>query len=153
MQKHYSARPIKGITLLERLLFRRGVESPEMAEKFLAPDYEKHTHDPFLMKDMERAVSRVLKAFGEGEKMVIYSDYDTDGIPAGVALHDFFKKADFTNFSNYIPHRHDEGFGLNLEAVEQFVKDGVKLLITIDCGTGDIEPVQKARDSGIDVII
>src|SRR3989338_5374942 len=151
--KRYAVRPIKWITLLDHLLFHRGVETPEAAEKFLNPHYEKHTHDPFLMKDMEKAVSRVLKVFSGGEKTVIYSDYDTDGIPAGVALHDFFKKADFTNFSNYIPHRHDEGFGLNLEAVEQFVKDGVKLLITIDCGTGDIEPVQKARDSGIDVII
>ena len=153
MQKPYAMRPIKGATLLDHLLFHRGVESPEKAERFLAPDYEKHTHDPFLMKDMEKAVSRALKAFSDGEKTVIYSDYDTDGIPAGVALHDFFKKVGFTNFSNYIPHRHDEGFGLNLEAVEQFAKDGVKLLITIDCGTGDIAPVMRANELGLEVII
>ncbi|MDO8482832.1 MAG: single-stranded-DNA-specific exonuclease RecJ [bacterium] len=153
MHKKYAVRPIKGTTLLDHLLFHRGVESLDAAEKFLAPDYEKHTHDPLLMKDMDKAVSRVLKAFSDGEKTVIYSDYDTDGIPAGVALHDFFKKAGFTNFSNYIPHRHDEGFGLNIEAIEQFAKDGVKLLITIDCGTGDIAPVARANELGLEVII
>lgn len=151
--KKYAVRPIKGTTLLDHLLFHRGIKSPDEAEAFLNPDYEKHTHDPFLMKDMEKAVGRVLKAVVGNEKTVIYSDYDTDGIPAAVALHDFFKKIGFTNFTNYIPHRHDEGFGLNLEAVEQFAADGVKLLITIDCGTGDILPVARAREAGIDVII
>jgi single-stranded-DNA-specific exonuclease len=149
----YSVKPIEGVTLLDHLLFHRGVKSKAEAEKFLNPDYEKHLHNPFLMKDMEKAVSRVLQAFKGNEKTVIYSDYDTDGIPAAVALHDFFKKIGFTNFTNYIPHRHDEGFGLNDEAVEQFAADGVKFLITIDCGTADIGSVKKACDSGIDVII
>src|SRR3989344_4498560 len=120
MQKKYSVRPIKGATLIDHLLISRGIDSLEAAEKFLNPDYEKHIHDPFLMKDMEKAVGRILAVISGNEKTVIYSDYDTDGIPAGVVLHDFFKKIGFVNFSNYIPHRHDEGFGLNLEAVEQF---------------------------------
>lgn len=153
MSKKYAVRPIKGTTLLDHLLFHRGIASPELAEGFLAPDYEKHTHDPFLMKDMEKSVARVLKAVSENEKTVVYSDYDTDGIPGAVALHDFFKKIGFGNFTNYIPHRHDEGFGLNMEAVEQFAKDGVRLLITIDCGTADILPIARAGELGLEVII
>src|SRR3989344_992491 len=151
--KKYTVKVIKGDTLLDHLLFYRGVESPEAEEKFLNPSYETHTHDPFAMKDMDKAVESVLAAVHANKKTVIYSDYDTDGIPAGVILHDFFKKIGFTNFINYIPHRHDEGFGLNLEAVEQFAKDGVKLLITVDCGMGDVGPVARANKLGIQVII
>ncbi len=151
--KKYAVRSIKGTTLLDHLLFHRGIESAEQTEKFLAPDYEKHTHDPFLMKDMEKAVERVLRAVNDKEKTIIYSDYDTDGIPGAVALHDFFKKLGFENFINYIPHRHDEGFGLNVEAIEQFATDGVKLLITIDCGTADVLPVARANELGLEVII
>ena len=151
--KKYSAKSTEGVTLLDHLLFHRGIKSEAETEKFLNPDYEKHLHNPFEMKDMEKVVERTLKAFRDNQRIVIFSDYDTDGIPAAVALHDFFKKIGFTNFTNYIPHRHDEGFGLNLDAVEQFGKDGVKLLMTIDCGTGDVEPIKKATDLGIDVII
>ncbi len=153
MRKKYAVRPIQGTSLLDHLLFYRGIESPEMTERFLNPNYNAHTHDPFSMKDMERVVERVLKAIQNNEKVVVYSDYDTDGIPAGVVLHDFFKKIGFTNFTNYIPHRHDEGFGLNVEAIEQFAKDGVKLLITLDCGTGDVLPVARANELGLEVII
>ncbi len=151
--KKYAVRPIKGTTLLDHLLFYRGIESPEAAGKFLNPDYEAHTHDPFLMKDMDKAVGRILTAVSDNEKTIIYSDYDTDGIPAAVALHDFFKKINFTNFENYIPHRHDEGFGLNIAAVEQFAREDVKLIITIDCGMGDVAPVARANELGMQVII
>ena len=70
-----------------------------------------------------------------------------------VVLHDFFKKIGFDNFENYIPHRHDEGFGLNMEAVEEFGKNGAKLLITIDCGIADVKEVERLNELGIDVII
>lgn len=136
-----------------QLLFHRGVETTSAAHDFLNPDYELHTHDPFLLADMDRSVDRVLNAIKQNEKLVIYSDYDTDGIPAGVALHDTFKKIGFKNFINYIPHRHDEGFGLNSDAVEQFVKDEVRVLITIDCGIADVVPVALAMKGGIDVIV
>jgi single-stranded-DNA-specific exonuclease len=141
------------MNLLDRLLYHRGVRTPADIEAFLQPNYERHTHDPFLLKDMDKAVGRILKAVRAGEKIVIYSDYDTDGIPAGVALHDFFKKIGYIHFSNYIPHRHDEGFGLNSDAVKQFATDGVTLLITIDCGITDVGPVKEAQAAGIDVII
>ncbi len=138
---------------IDNLLFYRGIKTIEEKEKFLNPDYDKHIHDPFLLKDSEKSAKRIIKAIENDEKIVIYSDYDADGIPAGVILHDLFKKIGYKNFTNYIPHRHDEGFGLNNEAIEQFAQDGVGLLITLDCGISDIEPVRLAKEKGIDVII
>ncbi|MEI6057389.1 MAG: single-stranded-DNA-specific exonuclease RecJ [bacterium] len=158
--KQYIVRPQKTLisgaempSLLQELLGIRELTDAHEIAAFLQPDYEAHTHDPYLLKDMEKAVTRIIGAMKANEKVVVYSDYDTDGIPGGVLFHDFFKKAGFTNFINYIPHRHDEGFGLNSDAVEQFIADGVKLLITIDCGIADIVPVTEATAAGMDVII
>ena len=139
--------------IIDNLLFYRGMKTLEEKEKFLNPDYEKHIHNPFLLKDAEKSAKRIIKAIENNEKIVIYSDYDADGIPAGVILHDLFKKIGFNNFINYIPHRHDEGFGLNNDAIEQFANDKVDLIITLDCGIGDIEAVKLARQKEIDVII
>ena len=139
--------------ILRHLLFYRGIETGDDAEKFLNPDYDSGIHDPFLMKDMDKAVERILKAIDGNEKIIIYSDYDADGIPGAVVFHDFFKKIGFNNFENYIPHRHDEGFGLNMEAVEEFGKSGAKLLVTIDCGIADVKEVERLNELGIDVII
>jgi len=139
--------------LLDRLLFQRGFKTKEEAEKFLRVDYEKDIHDPFLMKGMTEAVAKILREIELGEKIVIWSDYDADGIPGAVVLHDFFKKIGYKNFENYIPHRSNEGFGLNLEAVEELSKAGAKLLITIDCGMADVEEVARAKERDIDVII
>jgi single-stranded-DNA-specific exonuclease len=139
--------------LLRKLLENRGIKTSEEAEAFLNLDYERDIHDPFLLPDMDKAVERILEAIKNKEKIVIYSDYDADGIPGAVVLHDFFKKIKYENFANYIPHRHLEGFGLNSEAIEKFQADKVKLIITVDCGIADIEEVDEARKHGIDVII
>jgi single-stranded-DNA-specific exonuclease len=151
--KKYSVRERVNGSMLDNLLFYRNIKTPQEKEDFLNPNYEKHIHDPFLLKDAKKAAERIIKAIEENENVVIYSDYDADGIPAGVVFHDFFKKINFKNFTNYIPHRHDEGFGLNVDAVNQFIKDKVKLLITLDCGIADIEAVKIAQENGIDVII
>ncbi|MDP6387970.1 MAG: single-stranded-DNA-specific exonuclease RecJ [Candidatus Pacebacteria bacterium] len=139
--------------LMQELLFHRGLKTAKQAEVFLNPDYDNHTHDPFLLKDMKKVVSRILNAIDEKQKIVIYSDYDCDGIPGGVILHDFFKKIGYKNFSNYIPHRHEEGYGLNADALEQFAKDKVRLVITVDCGISDASHIKRAKELGIDVII
>ncbi len=145
---------LKGFSpFLEDLLRARGIETTDAAEAFLNPDYDKHLHDPYTLADMEKVVQRILKAIDQNEKVLMYSDYDADGIPGGVMLADFFRKIGFTNFSNYIPHRHDEGYGLHAEAIEGFAEEGVKLLITIDCGIRDFESVLKAKGLGIDVIV
>lgn len=139
--------------LLQGMLARRGIVSAVAAESFLAPDYEKHLHDPFLLKDMDRAVERILLGMRNDEKILVYTDYDCDGGPAGVLLASLFRKIGYKNFSNYIPHRHNEGYGINLPAVEKFAGEGVTLMITADCGITDIEPVKRAQELGIDVIV
>jgi single-stranded-DNA-specific exonuclease len=138
---------------LQHLLYHRGLKSAEAAEEFLSPQYEKGIHDPYLMKDMEKAVERILKAIDQNEKTVIFSDFDADGIPGAVVLHDFFKKIGYHNFENYIPDRHNEGYGLNKEAIRKFKEEGANLLITIDCGISNFKEVELANELGIDVII
>ncbi len=152
MKKYVLRDKIDG-DFVDNLLFHRGIKTAEEKQNFLNPNYDTHTHDPFLLKDMEKAATRIIKAIQGNQKTVIYSDYDTDGIPAGVALHDLFRKIGFKNFTNYIPHRHDEGFGLNEDAIQQFIEEKVELLITIDCGIGDVEHVKMAQKNGMDVII
>lgn len=139
--------------VVSSLLFHRNIKNADEAEVFLNPDYTKGIHDPFLMKDMDKAVERVLLAIQKNERIGIYSDYDSDGIPAGVIFHDFFKKIGYENFENYIPHRHLEGFGLNDEAVKILHKNKVKLLITLDCGIADVDEVALANKLKMDVIV
>ena len=135
------------------LLTNRGIVDPEAQLRFLAPDYERDSSDPFLILNMERAVDRIFAAMEANEEIILYGDYDCDGIPGSVILHDLFKKIGYTHFRNYIPHRHHEGYGLNTAAIDQFAKDGVALIITIDCGITDVDEVAHANTLGIDVII
>lgn len=139
--------------LAQALLKNRGIFTEEEAEKFLNPNYDRDTYNPFLILNMERAVERILYAIEKQEKIVVFGDYDCDGIPGSVVLHDFFKKIGYTNFQNYIPHRHNEGYGLSIEAIEKFSEDSVPLVITVDCGITDVLEVARANKLGIDVII
>lgn len=139
--------------LLQQLLYRRSITSAAQADAFLNPSYDEHLHDPFLLHDMDKAVARIVTALEQNEHIVIYSDYDCDGIPGAVVLHDFFTAIGYEHFSNYIPHRHYEGFGFNGEAAEKLSRREAKLIVTIDCGTSDHEAVAKANGLGIDVII
>ena len=138
---------------LRDLLFARGIETLKDAEHFLSPSYDDHTHSPFLIAGMDKAVGRIVKAIKDNERLVIYSDYDHDGIPGGVILHDFFKKIGYKNFSNYIPHRYTEGYGLNAGAIESLHSEGTTLVITVDCGINDVSPVERANELGVDVIV
>ncbi len=138
---------------LQQLLFSRGITTKVAAQEFLNPDYETQLHSPLLLNDIVKATTRIKAAMQAVEKIVIFSDYDCDGIPGAVVAHDFFKAIGYTNFENYIPHRHFEGFGLSIEAVEKLAAGGAKLIITIDCGTGDVASVARANELGVDVII
>lgn len=138
---------------IDSLLNSRGIVSVEEKEKFLNPSYDGHLYDPYLMPDMERAVVRLFEAIEGKEKIVIYSDYDCDGIPGAVILHDLLKKVGYENFSVYIPDRHDEGYGLNHDAIETFITEKTDLLITIDLGSTDREDIAYAQANGIDVIV
>ena len=144
---------------LAHLLFHRGVIDDSSAEAFVSPQYDGGTHDPFLLKDAEKSAIRIIQAIesnksgDHGEKIAIYSDYDADGIPGAALFYDFFRRIGFTNFVIYIPHRHNEGFGVNIDAVEELAAQGVQLMITIDCGITDVLPIARARELGIEVII
>lgn len=140
------------IELLDLLLKNRGIIK-ENREKFLNPSYEEGLYDPYLMKDMEKTVVRIFESVEAKEKIIIYSDYDCDGIPASVIMHDFFTKIGYTNFSIYIPDRHDEGYGLHMDAIKNFIEQEVNLLITFDLGITAIDEVIEARAGGMDVII
>lgn len=139
--------------LQQKLLAHRGIETRQEAEKFLRPDWARDIYDPFLILNMEKAVERILRGIKNEEKIVLYTDYDCDGIPGGVILHDFFKKIEYRNFQNYIPHRHDEGYGVNIPAVEKFAGEGATLMITADLGITDTAAVARAQELGIDVVV
>lgn len=139
--------------LVEQLLHNRGIKTKKEKNEFLNPDFVKHLHDPFLLPDMKKAADRILKAIKNKEFICIWSDYDADGIPGGALLHDFFKMIGFENFINYIPDRHIEGYGLNNEGIEKLAKDGIKLLITIDCGIRNNKETDYAKKFGMEVII
>jgi len=153
MLKTYTTHKKISPDLIEQLLHNRGIKTAKEKENFLNPDFVNHLHDPFLLPDMDKAVKRILKAIEKGERVGIWSDYDADGIPGGALLHDFFKQIGFNNFINYIPDRHAEGYGLNTEGVEELAKDGVKLLVTIDCGIRDNKVIDYAKELGIETII
>ena len=140
-------------SLTKKLLNNRGINTREKADKFLNPDYIRDFYDPFLILNMGKAVDRILSALHKEEKIVVYGDYDCDGIPGSVVLHDFFKKINYKNFSNYIPHRHNEGYGLNIPAIDKFASDGVTLIITVDLAITDVEEVKHAESLGINVIV
>jgi len=139
--------------LLRTILEKRGIKTLAEADIFLNPDYERDLHDPFKMKDMEKVCVKLFEVIENKEKTIIYADYDCDGIPGAVILEDLFKKIGYKNYEVYIPGRNSEGYGLNLSAIEQFAKNGTKLLITIDLGITAVSEIARAEINGIDVII
>jgi len=139
--------------LLRTILEKRGIKNEMEADIFLNPDYERDLNDPFKMKDMEKACVKLFETIENKEKIVIYADYDCDGIPGAVILQDLFKKIGYINYEVYIPGRNSEGYGLNSEAIKRFIEKGVKLLITIDLGITAVSEVAQAEVDGIDVII
>jgi single-stranded-DNA-specific exonuclease len=138
--------------LTNLLLAKRGITTKEEAEKFLNPSYDEHLVDPLTIKNMPLAAERLGAAILSGERIAAWTDYDCDGIPAGVILHDFLKKAG-ANFENYIPHRHFEGYGVNVSGVEKLAASGARLLLTADVGITDVEAIARARELGMDTIV
>jgi len=139
--------------LVRSLLARRGIESDEHITAFLEPDYERGTHDPFLLAGMERTVSRLLLAIAQGERIAVYADFDCDGIPGAALLSDFFTKLNYSNFEVYLPHRDREGYGFHTEAIAELASRGASLIITVDVGTTSVDAVDFAKAKGIDVIV
>ncbi|MDD5722474.1 MAG: single-stranded-DNA-specific exonuclease RecJ [Syntrophales bacterium] len=137
--------------LISQILINRGITAPDDAKRFLFPSLE-HLHNPFLMKDMEKGVDRLIQAIQERERIVIYGDYDADGITSTVILVKFLREIhDRTTY--YIPERVKEGYGLGKAAIDRFREDGTNLIVTVDCGISDHEEIAYAITSGIDVIV
>jgi single-stranded-DNA-specific exonuclease len=139
--------------LKEQLLLSRGLKTKEEQEKFLNPDYNTDLYDPFLLKDMNKAVARILAAIERNERILVYGDYDSDGICATVVFSDFFKKIGFKNFELYIPDRKGGGHGLDLGVIDYFQGKKTDLVITVDCGIKDGREIEKARRLGMDTIV
>ena len=137
--------------VLAELLVQRGVETFQEARAFFRPSLE-DLHDPFLMKDMDKAVDRLHEAITKGQKILVYGDYDVDGTTAVALVYSFVRR--FTKrVEYYIPDRYDEGYGVSYKGLDWASDNGVNLLITLDCGIKAIEKVEYARSKGIDVII
>jgi len=151
MQKTYRVRERLHDNLLEHLMLARGV-APEGFADFLEPDYLAHSHDPFLLPGMEAAVDRIIAAIKSNEPVCVWSDYDADGVPGGVMLAGFLRDMGL-KVRHYIPHRHKEGYGLNIEGLQELAEQGHKLVITCDLGTTEIEQIAYANTKGIDVIV
>lgn len=139
--------------LSRQLFFNREILTKNEAEKFLNPDYERDIHDPFLMKNMARAVERILKAIEKQEKIIVFGDYDADGVCGSVVFGDFFHAIGFENFEIYNPDRYKEGYGLTKKSLDALFKKNAELIITVDNGITNFNEIQEAEDKGINVII
>ncbi len=137
--------------LLATILANRGIIEDEKVRKFLEPTREDF-YDPFLMPDMEIAINRIIEAMNNNEKIMIYGDYDVDGITSISVLQKFLKEREAT-VSSYIPNRLEEGYGLNKEAIKGIYDKGYRLMITVDCGISAIEEIEYANSLGITTII
>ncbi len=137
--------------IMSRVLVNRGVKDPDAAKRLLFPSLE-NLHSPFLMKDMEKGIDRLIEALIKKEKILVYGDYDADGITSTAILVKFLREIDKT-VSYYIPCRVDEGYGLSKNAIDKLRNDGIQLIVTVDCGISDIESINYATNSGISVIV
>ena len=137
--------------VLAELLIQRGITDFQQARAFFRPDLN-HLHDPFLMKDMDKAVMRIRKAIEESTPILVYGDYDVDGTTAVALVYSFLRKitpkVDF-----YIPDRYDEGYGVSFQGIDWASEHGFGLIITLDCGIKANDKVEYAKDKGIDIII
>ena len=138
--------------LILQLLSNRGLIASREIGEFLNPQYQRLT-SPYLMKDMDRAVTRILEAIAKKQKIVIYADYDADAVTACTVMFRGLQALGAEHLSWYIPDRFAEGYGINIEALNVLADKGVQLIITVDCGINAIEEVQAAKARGVDVII
>lgn len=133
------------------LLVQRGIETFEDAKHFFRPSLE-HLHNPYLMKDMDKAVTRILQAIEDGENILVYGDYDVDGTTS-VALMSSYLKTKTANVATYIPDRYDEGYGVSYKGIDFADDNDFSLIVALDCGIKAIDKIDYAKEKGIDFII
>ena len=145
------ARELKISELTAKLLLNRGYDTKEKIDMFLEKSKDLF-HDPFLMSDMEKGIDRVKKAVTEGEKVMIYGDYDVDGISSTCIMYMYLSKLNL-DVCYYIPDRFEEGYGINKDAVKKAKEKNIALIITVDTGITAAEETEYAKELGIDIII
>jgi len=133
------------------LLIQRGIETFEDAKNFFRPSLE-HLHDPYLMKDMDKAVARIERAIENQENILVFGDYDVDGTTA-VSLVSSYLKSHYPNIATYIPDRYDEGYGVSFKGIDFADDNGFSLIIALDCGIKSIDHVAYAKAKNIDFIV
>lgn len=138
-------------SVIAMLMLRRGLENRDDQKTFFAPKLEQ-LHDPYQMKDMDKAVARVLSAKRNDERIMIYGDYDVDGTTSVALLARYFKQF-YPNFITYIPDRYKEGYGLSQQGIDYAIEHQCKLLIALDCGIKSVDLVAQAQERGLDIII
>lgn len=136
---------------LANLMVQRSITTSEEAGAFFNPSLD-YLHDPFLMKDMNLAVTRIAAAIKKNERILVYGDYDVDGTTAVALVYSFLKTL-CSNIDYYIPDRYKEGYGVSSEGLDYAYQKNCKVVITLDCGIKAVEKVKYARSKGIDVII
>ena len=141
------------MTLFERILTARGLTTRAARQAFLQPDYMAVKHDPFLLPDMKKAVARLKQAREQGEKIVIYGDYDIDGLSATALLLDAFGKFGFKDVDAFIPNRFVEGYGMTMGAVDKVRDMGADLIVTVDTGSLCHAEIAYATSLGIDTVV
>jgi len=145
--------PDSAASLLDRVLAARGLEKADDIGRFLDPSL-RGLHDPSLIPDLDRAAERIIAATRAGEPIVIYGDYDVDGATATAILHHTLRAiAPDADVRWYVPHRLEEGYGLNTDAIEELGRAGARLIVSVDCGVTAIDSAARARAAGIDLII
>ena len=144
-------RELNILPLTAQLLVNRGLVDFGRASSFLRPDLSS-LHDPLLMKDMDRAVERVSRALVNKESIAVYGDYDVDGTTSAALVYLFFKEIG-VEVTTYIPDRQSEGYGLNADAVRKLAASGIKLMITVDCGSSNGPEIELASSLGMDVVV
>ncbi len=146
-----NARRLKTSPLIAQVLHNRGLDEIEPIRRFLNPKLT-DLHPPELLDGIEAAVERLVRAIRDEEKICIYGDYDVDGMTAVAILYRCLAMHG-ANVDYYVPHRLTEGYGVNVEAVEKIAADGVKLLVTVDCGVSAVDQLRRAGELGMDVIV
>lgn len=137
--------------ILGKLLLKRGITSAAEAKRFFRPQLNE-LHDPFLMKDMSAAVERLNQAMGKKERILVYGDYDVDGVTSVALVYKFILQF-YSNIDYYIPDRYEEGYGVSKRGIDYAYETGVKLIIVLDCGIKAVEAIGYAKEKGIDFII
>ena len=136
---------------IANLLYQRGVTTFDEARSFFRPSLDQ-LHDPFLMKDMDKAIFRIEKAFENNEKILVYGDYDVDGTSAVALVYSFFGEF-YKNMGYYIPDRYLEGYGISVNGIDYAAENNYSLIIALDCGIKSIEKIDYANSKNIDFII